>query len=149
MILPLEQQVTSPMLSADLEELGARQEGRYEWRKYSLRNNAVLLDRPSEGTELATLSGKIEWTFSAYTVSELGALIPRKVNIPQKTEMGRWWRMSVLNIHRTEDALAWVVAYIQPNSRQIFKEFTDKNLAEAMGDMVAWLLENELIAKNI
>lgn len=138
MILLPEQQVTSPVLSADLVEAGINRAGLFEWRKYSLKGAPVLIARPPEGMDLAMLSGHIEWAVCAYTVSELATLIPRKANLPQATTLGRWYRMAELNIHRNEQSQAWTVAFIQPNSRQVFKSFTDPSMAEAMGEMLAF-----------
>lgn len=133
------------MLSADLKELGVTQDSLHYW---CMQNR----DREVATFKLIGQEGKMfsDNDFAAFTVSELAALIPSKAMIPQSTTLGRWWRQSTLEVHMDERDKGnhfWVVAYIQPNSREAVVSFRNRSMAEAFGEMLCWILENELIPK--
>ena len=76
MILKSENQVCSFEYSQELEKLGVKQESIFWWRKYSLCKNTDLYYIPNKETDLLILSGKLEYNFSAFTVAELGEMLP-------------------------------------------------------------------------
>jgi len=74
--------VTSLELSRRLKEAGVKQESCFEWRKYSLNKEPLLVQVPEDGIELAILSGEIEWNASAFLSSELGEMLPNEHSYP-------------------------------------------------------------------
>lgn len=73
-----EKQVCSLEYSRELEKLGVRQNSIFYWRKYSLCKNTDLYYIPNKELDLLVLSGQLEYNFSAFTVAELGEMLPSK-----------------------------------------------------------------------
>ena len=77
MILKSENQVCSFEYSQELEKLGVKQNSIFYWRKYSLCKNTDLYYIPNKETDLLILSGKLEYNYSAFTVTELGEMLSK------------------------------------------------------------------------
>ena len=122
-----EDQVTSPKLSKKLADLGVKQDSKFYWRKYSLCEKPRLYYIPDrEMVNLAVLSGKLEYEYSAFSVAELGSKLKDKVEMPNydgKTDKD-WY-------FKGEDGKKYLLNV--------------KNEAEARGQMLTYLRENKLI----
>lgn len=68
-------QVCNVELSKKLFELGVKQDSIFYWRKYQFCKNTDLFYIPTKEMELMVLSGKLEYSYSAFTVAELGFLL--------------------------------------------------------------------------
>jgi hypothetical protein len=122
--MKLEQQVCSLELSKRLKELGVKQESLFVWR-LAMDDKWHL-----EDTE-RVYSSKRE-KCSAFTVAELGEMLPSNVNIFKKNRQ--------LRSHR--NSMFWVVDYL-PSDEYIVK--TGKNEADARAKMLIYLIENKLM----
>ena len=71
-MIPCEHQVCSRELAKRLEELGVRQESVFWWVDRTLTYTAVPLHAPLQGG------------VAAFTVAELGAMLPDDITIPSK-----------------------------------------------------------------
>jgi hypothetical protein len=129
MILKSENQVCSFELSQELEKLGVKQNSIFYWRKYSLCKNTDLYYIPNKETDLLILSGKLEYNYSAFTVAELGEILPVGVDITKV------WDRPKLLVNKFWEIKFEGIDYI----------FEDKNIVNAMAKMLIYLLENNLI----
>lgn len=84
--MTLENQVCSLELSKKLKELGVKQDGIFQWRKYSLNPEpfVIFFGEAQSGKELGILSGEFEYWYSAFTVAELGEMLPDHLNFEGK-----------------------------------------------------------------
>lgn len=73
--MTLEQQVTNLELSEKLKDLGVKQNSLFHWVKY--RSTGVIM--PWFRAEVITESNSIEIMCSAFTVAELGEMLPVRI----------------------------------------------------------------------
>jgi hypothetical protein len=133
-MMPLEKQVCSRELAKRLEELGVKQESLFWWGESKLTYTGGL-------TSQAQLNGGI----SAFTVAELGEMLPDEINIPSKNGKPRshnhWLRFGR---YRVSVNRFWC-AYPGGNTRTNLEERADTE-ADARAKMLIYLLENKLIS---
>jgi hypothetical protein len=127
--LTLQQQVCSIELAKKLKELSVEQESFFIHTRYKI----------TFAYEVATYAEAKEWrcydvanTYSAYTVTELGEMLPHFVKNKQYS------KTNVLKINKRENT--WVIEYHYLNYQS-----EDSLLANAMSKMLIYLLENKLI----
>ena len=132
-MLSLERQVCSRELAKRLEELGATQESLFWWVESRLIYTGGL-------TSQAQLKGGI----SAFTVAELGEMLPDEINIPSKNGKPRsynhWLRFGR---YRVSVNRFWC-AYPGGNARTNLEERADTE-ADARAKVLIYLLENNLL----
>jgi len=129
----LEDQITSLEISKRLKELGVKQESLWMWRKYSLCDGPKLFLSPSKGTELAVLSGKLEYEYRAFTVAELGEMLPMELKTEIYFETTRYAKGR------------WMVTYRKREAGHPFILTEEATEANARGKMLIYLLENKLL----
>lgn len=130
--MKLTDQVCSLKLSKKLAKLGVKQDNLFKWVKYSMNKKPMLIFIPTVKYQLECLSGELEYSIPAYTVAELGEMLPNKVKI-HNTE-------SCLVLDR--DKKTWGVAYAPfPDT---FQEA--KTEADARAKLLIYLLENKIIS---
>jgi len=97
---------------------------------------AKMQFRITHGQQSILSGANIHFEFSAFTVSELGEMLPYRLRDAEKNENPH------LRIYRGENE--WSVEYHQTFSRPYVQLGDHKNLAEAMGYILIHLLENDL-----
>ena len=126
--MKLENQLVSKKLSIKLDELGFKTESLY-WHKIpnkKCRNGSVasIVEYPEES----------KWFdyYRAYSVSEIGEMLPLKIDDED------------LTIWREKGFESWDVAYSTlARKEEVWEQ--SKNLVDAMAKMAIYLLENNLI----
>lgn len=121
--MELQKQVTSLELSKRLEKLGMSQDSYFGW--YETLDNDIVLGHHLEYANPL---------YSAYTVAELGELLPGNINgwyfTTQKGLMGNLWYCSVLKM---------------VTNRQVMSFEADTEV-EARGLLIEYLLTNNLLS---
>lgn len=125
--MKLENQITSLELSKKLKEFGTPQNSLFYWVISSTTNYHLSY---TEGDKDLLPQDRNDF-YSAFTVAELGNLLPEYVK-------GCWLRI-VKNIEKQ-----WGVCYYKNNEIEFAFTWFD-SLSEAMGKMLIYLLENKLI----
>lgn len=138
--MKLEQQVCSLELAQKLKELGVKQESYFAWNKFGSGEKGDDFEwsiKPVSEYRLAS-----DRNCSAFTVAELGEMLPKEVNIPFKNGKPRAQNnvlKSYFGIGRTPQV---IYAKTQGNEYIHIKEDTE---ADARAQMLIYLLENKLI----
>ncbi len=139
--MKLEQQVTSLEISKRLKELGVKQESLYKYcaghTMYTDNDDGVTEKCPNtdllEDDEYCPTAGlTCEFTYSAFTVAELGEMIGSKC---ESRKIG--------NEAMIADGQKYVV-YFEPGNGSYHKIYSDTE-ADARAKMLIYLLENNLI----
>ncbi len=126
--------VTSLELSRELKELGVKQESEFYWSncrvnafgKYLFGKHQIITEKEMFLVKDYILYEKEITLYSAFLSGELGEMLSGNID-------GDW-----LCISKTDDF--WVVEY---QNLGLIKK--DKNLTEAMGKMLVYLIKNKLI----
>jgi hypothetical protein len=133
-MMPLEQQVCSQELAKRLAELGVRQESVFWWIDSKLTYTGGLASH-------AQLKGGL----AAFTVAELGEMLPDEINIPSKNGKPRvhnhWLRFGR---YRVAGNRFWC-AYPGGNARANLEERASTE-ADARAKILIYLLENNLLS---
>lgn len=133
--MELEKQVTSLALSQRLKELGVKQESVFYWwdfEKGTPKEETVLAQRKTgwnriyHGEWFTTLGHKTEQYASAFTVAELGEMLPQGYMSVKASK----WHCDNLDM------------YIEPDAAVIAEADTE---ADARAKMLIYLIENDLI----
>ena len=126
--MKLKNQLVNKELSIELDKLGVKEESVY-WHKIpnkKCRNGAV--------DEIVQFPIKSKWFdyYRAYSVSEIGEMLPLKIDDED------------LTIWREKGFESWDVAYSTlARKEEVWEQ--SKNLVDAMAKMAIYLLENNLI----
>lgn len=127
--MKLENQVTSLELSKKMKELGAPQESLFYWTGYYNGNSDIDFGRPKDSNKYNI--------YSAYTVAELGEMLPNKINQPDT----RW----VYFLKSDVSDFSAGYADVRDNSLDILCFEHADTEADARGAMWVYLKENGLI----
>lgn len=130
--MKLTDQVIPLDLAKRLKALGVKQESYFSW----VEVNGTVELRDATKHELVASFYKqavhtYETVYAAFTVAELGELLPpfyRSMDVGRLNGTKSWWEVK-----------EW-------QEKDIKKEFYSENEAEARGLMLAYLLENNLLA---
>lgn len=125
--MKLEKQVCSWEPAKLLKELGVKQDSLWYWNIY-ITGKEILSQGKQYEDELALDGSYIKYSCSAYTVAELGEMLPDWVDFTQKhynsTSKRTWYRCY------TKEGMMWV---------------DEDKEADARAKMLIWLIENKLI----
>lgn len=121
--MKIEQQVTSLELSKRLKELGVKQESYFWWVNGLLGSESTFAAIPKTDEE-----------YSAFTVAELGELLPELYYDANGNE----FFLASQKMHLG----TWLVRY-ESDEYEVANQTSDKNEAEARGLMLAYLIENK------
>lgn len=128
--MKLEKQVVSLELAKKLKELGVKQESYFNWLVAS--DGARLMKNPVLDTY------KYFDQFSAFTVAELGEMLPTKIHQDKK--------QYTLLIDRDATMELWRVVYLTGWVGDNFlHEIFSTTEADARAKMLIYLIENKLI----
>jgi len=136
--MKLEDQACSVELAKKLNELGVGQDSEFYWRKYSLAEKPALFQLGGFkriGADLAVLSGSLEYEYSAFSVAELGEMLPKTL----PTECHHTYDLEIRFTH-----LGWEIRYEADCNGSVKKITHDISEANARGKMLIYLLENKL-----
>ena len=140
--MKLENQVTNLELSQKLKELGVKQESHWMWVKYEFWKEPKLWasDLATE-LKITCLSGKREYAYSAFTVAELGEMLPAELE-----NNGIAVGLTIEKTHIGSESSPlygnWGVVYFyQPTNSNKLHSTVEKNLADAMAKMKIYLLK--------
>ena len=124
--MKLENQVCSLELAKKLKELGVKQDSLFKWHsKLDEKGNRVH-------TEIVYLPIKqMEQDYSAFTVAELGEMLPNSIDK---------FVMVIMKMNKG----TWVCGYYK-DLKEMFYEVGDKILVTAMAKMLIWLIENKMM----
>ena len=133
-MMPIEQQVCSYELAKRLEELGVRQESVFWW-----------VDRKVTYTGGRTLHAPLQGGVAAFTVAELGAMLPDDLIIPAKNGKlhTHWLRFGR---YRGAGHRFWC-AYPGGTARTNLEERAHTE-ADARAKLLIYLLEHNLLAST-
>ena len=143
--------VTSLELSQKLEKLGVKQESEFMWVKYEFWKEPKIWasDLASE-LKIICLSGKREYTYSAFLSGELGEMLPHFIKI-KDTKYQLFVSVALGETDNPNSNRQWFVVYSDENdysNNAPIKFMMKHNLAEAMGKMLCYLIENDLWSKK-
>lgn len=131
--MKIEQQVCSLEISKRLKELGVKQESLFVHTRM----------RTTDPYQVTTLSEAGEWkyydfenTYSAFTVAELGEMLPDSISFEEK--------LYVINIYKLGNE--WIVEFEDnENELKTHTSYQADTEADARGKMLIYLFENNLI----
>ena len=123
----IEKQVTSLEPSKQLKELEVKQDSLWYWNIY-ITSKPYLSGGKQFEDELATDGTYIQYSVSAFTVAELGEMLPDWADFTQKH-------------YNSTSKETWYRCYVKAGITSIddFKE------ADARAKMLIWLIENKLV----
>lgn len=142
--MDLEQQVCSVELAQELKDLEVGQDSHWQWR---WRKNFWSLERVDQGIVPAE-----EW-FPAFTVAELGEMLPQSIDETEISDKVGGKRYSLLIMNPRGSADGWMVGYGWLNLRLEYpKEWLRRERAskeaDARAKMLIWLLENDMVCSD-
>ena len=130
--MKLEQQVTNLELSKKLKELGVKQDSIFDWNLYREKTTGKItenVERSSGPRALSMQSYVIEDSYSAFTVAELGEMLP------------------LLNFPMPMDKRIWSGTVVQNNGNLV--KVTADTESNARAKMLIYLIENNLLNTGI
>jgi len=135
--MKLEQQVCSLELAQKLKELGVKQESEFHWRvtepnhESALPGGPFLLDK-----SYLPYDSKMVSAFSAFTVAELGEMLPTFCELEGTNRVFNCWK----------EPQGWQCAYCPHSGVGDWGLKEAKTEADARAKMLIYLLENKLIS---
>jgi hypothetical protein len=134
--MKLENQVCSLELAKKLKELDVKQESLFLWQVYSNGSAHIHLGR-LEGFDVEYVS--------AFTVAELGEMLPAKLKFTTPPEPFPKTEQTTLMCGRYGSDGYWEITYVGVESENIYVERQAVTEANARAKMLIYLLENKLI----
>lgn len=146
----IENQVCSLELAKKLKELGVKKDSIFYWADGILVNN-IEMELLLENGTVRTLSGvyndwpdrKVAELYSAFSVAELGEMLPHDLIVKYKDFFGDIDQVSYRLMIQKTDPNDWNVYYYEKHEENC--DFSDSNLANALAKMLIHLIENKLI----
>lgn len=151
--MKIENQVCNPELAKRLSELGVKQDVEYYWRKYSLAEKPELYnlgELKRMGADLAVLSGSLEYEYAAFTVAELGEMLPDSITIELSGRSKKYEISLDLVVSNNFKSICYVNNDSCPcgcggHSRETRGEITAETEADARAMCLIYLLEKKQI----
>lgn len=144
--MKLEQQIVSLELAKKLKELGVKQDSLFYWYRVASSKNLELVGNEdykiSVGNRATVCLAEVNWgmlheSISAYTVAELGEMLPTSIDVKEKGG-GEIFKLAIWR-HLNK----WSVFY--GGQDYCLCSFEDETEADARAKMLIYLLENNLI----
>lgn len=141
--MKLEQQVCSLELAKRLKELGVKQDGYFAWQNIEGDERGDLKNVPYfvEGRPIYN-EERMEEIYSAFTVGELGELLPVSVEVDGRAKL---FEMTKGEVDGGIGWTCWYLDYLYHNVSGILPQGYRDNEADARAKMLIYLLENKLI----
>lgn len=133
----IEDQVVSLELSQKLLTLGVKQNSLFKWIR---DNEKWILIQPvyMDGYEISIVGDE---SCSAYTASELGEMLPKLINLDVGASSS--YQHAYLEIIKADK---WLIAYVIDTNLPPKACIVAYNLANGLGEMLIFLIENKLIS---
>ncbi len=141
MSLDLSSQVCNLELSRKLKYLGVKQDSYFCWYAFEnplsgiLKEEDVNQDRWGIGTSRDCSKGGADWTYSAFTVGELGDMLPYNIDT----------RNTFFHL-RIEKMPAYFRVTYFADEGGLLNTFIDSIESDARAKMLVFLLENKLMS---
>lgn len=135
--MKLEQQVVSLELAKKLKELGVRQDSLFYWYLAKNVNNIDLEYRPDSLAGHPTHKNNY---CSAFTVAELGEMLPRRIT------KARWTWICFKDAVDSMDIWNCILADEEVSRREV-KRLLAETEADARAKMLIWLIEEGYITQ--
>lgn len=132
--MTLSDQVCSLPLAQRLKELGVKQESLFYWEF------DTWPDKRTTNTWTIQYGTNRSDVFSAFTVAELGEMLPDHVDLPEN-EAVTFFNQHKLGYYGNQ---GWQVRYGEIDDKKILNFIADTE-ADARAKMLAYLIENDLI----
>jgi len=142
--MQLEDQVVSLALAKRLKELSVKQDSLFWWRKNSMASEPGVYYIPDrEMMNLAVLSGKLELECAAFTVAELGEMLPRRLPWESKD----LFLIVYLEIYPLGTRKGWLVNYVAERDGITYSPYAEEAAteADARAKLLISLIEKKLI----
>lgn len=145
--MQLENQVVSLELAKRLKELGVKQESLFYWTSFEPGSYILAVHIGTTlfssllGLSLGNRDG--EYDISAFTVAELGEMLPSSMRFPFANGRLRAIKQH-LHIFKGWDDKGWFINYTAAGTRRLETIKADTE-ADARAKMLIYLLENKLI----
>lgn len=133
----LQDQVCSLELAKELKEIGVKQESLFWWTAYEnplagiLKEEDVPEDRWNIMYSRQTKKSGFDWLYSAFTVTELGMMLPYKIN-------DQYCLTILKNVNES-----WAVSYYNNIHNRLKILTIDETEANAMAMMVIKLIRGD------
>lgn len=134
--MTLENQVVSLELAQKLKELGVKQESEFRWVP-RIDQTYALFSRE----KLKQYGLKLSAGISAFTVAELGEMLPKQVNFGTHSISYWEWRQRCIG----DQWEAYFDSYIGVPEKPSHKYFRERTEANARAKMLIYLIENNLV----
>lgn len=132
--MKMERQVTSLELSKKLKELGIKQESIFYWLK--------IVEGDYEITDRSNVYKPKDTFYSAFTVADLGEMLPRSINDK--------WFLRIKPVKNNEEL--WEINYIGKKRKDMTFRYSKMGTgiqggteANARASMLIYLIEHELV----
>lgn len=137
----LEQQVTSLELSKRLKELGVKQESLFYWTQWI--DKVVDVRSLEELSLIETHKGHRDTikVASAFTVAELGEMLPDEIADGGDHDL----EITKMPLIKHVEERHWLTRYCCEKTESCFGAQFGETMAESMGKMLVYLLENNLL----
>lgn len=135
----LEKQCVSLELAKKLKELGVKQESLFYWYARAGRNEhsdfkVITTEKNSQYSCLRW----VQYSYSAFTVAELGEMLPDEILDKSNTEHYKYYKLHTVKFH-----LEWQTRYqLSEDVWHLEKASTE---ADARAKMLIYLIKNKLI----
>lgn len=137
--MEIKEQLVSFDLAREMEELCVKQDSLWWWENYSKNaygyvKELEVTDHSCVEDEVPTLGLRVPKDYvicSAYTVAELGEMLPARI----KTDYGSW---TYLHITKRENTKEWVLDY---NYLLDIAEIRENTEADARAKMLIYLIK--------
>jgi hypothetical protein len=150
--MKIEQQVISIEIAKKLKSLGVRQDSVYYWLYIPEKE---IFDSNINRRRVRKESYKLlPWiknkavhneVWAAFNVAELGEMLPAGAPIPHNTRFGKWFKSSELVIKKLPQNCDWHAQFVNPNTGVKSVGFTADTEADARGELLLFLLRNNLV----
>ena len=141
--MKLEQQVVSLELAKKMKELGFEQESYLYWVnvKSTQPQSDVNFWGIWRGMKDEILGVDVSKNISAYTVAELGEMLPAEVWLLNEPPFKKQYLLTINRYTKSND---WSVSYVRKDDQDFIDERA-KTEADARAKMLIYLKENNLI----
>ena len=139
--MKIENQVVNLGLARQLKKLGVKQESLWYWNRY-ITAKAYLSQSKQYEDKFFSDGTYIQYSVSAFTVAELGEVLPDSINIDSKKYYLFLTKTKKTKYFKLPD---YYISYKSPNDKFLHSEREDKE-ADARAKMVIYLLKNNLLS---
>lgn len=136
--MKIEDQVCSLEFAKKLKKLGVEQDSFFYWVEIGEHDLRLEFNIDKDATSSY---------LSAFTVSELGEMLPKIFYIDEdRYALKNGW--VIKNRYMSNESEFWITTYLINGEPDYFKHFESEKEADARAEMLIYLIENKLIEVN-